>query len=122
MEQTQVGLSDVVSFHNYDPPTEFEKRIGFLQRYNRPLVCTEYMARGNGSSFLTNVPVAKTHHVALYNWGLVQGKTQTNLPWDSWQKPYVGLHQPTIWFHDVFTTEGKPYIPEETEYLKRTFR
>jgi hypothetical protein len=122
METAQVALSDVISFHNYDPPTEFEKRIGFLERYKRPLICTEYMARGNGSSFLTNVPVAKTHNVAIYNWGLVQGKTQTNLPWDSWQEPYVGTHQPTIWFHDIFTTDGKPYIAEEAEYLRRTLK
>jgi hypothetical protein len=121
MDRAQIDLSDVVSFHSYDPPTEFEKRINQLKRYNRPLICTEYMARGNGSSFITNVPIAKTHHVALYNWGLVQGKSQTHLPWDSWQNPYVGTRQPSIWFHDIFTTDGKPYIVDETNYLKRIF-
>lgn len=122
MEQTQIALSDVVSFHSYDPPSEMEKRIRFLQRYNRPLICTEYMARGNGSSFLTNVPVASKHNVALYNWGLVQGKTQTYLPWDSWQNPYAGDRKPTIWFHDVFYTDGTPYVAEETEFLGRVFK
>lgn len=122
MEQAQIALSDVVSFHNYDPPTEMEKRINLLKRYNRPLICTEYMARGNGSSFLTNVPVARAHDVAIYNWGLVQGKTQTYLPWDSWQNPYVGERKPTIWFHDVFNTDGSPYVVEETEYLTRILK
>lgn len=122
LENSQVEFSDVVSFHNYDPPSEFEKRIEWLERYKRPLICTEYMARGNGSSFLTNVPVARKHHVALYNWGLVQGKSQTNMPWDSWQHPYTGERVPTIWFHDVFLTDGKPYIKEEVEFLQRTLK
>jgi len=39
-------LSDVVSFHNYSAPQDFEKRVAWLQAYNRPIFCTEYMARG----------------------------------------------------------------------------
>ncbi len=51
IEQIQLEQSDVISFHNYDSAPEFEKRIVWLQRYNRPIICTEYMARGNGSTF-----------------------------------------------------------------------
>jgi hypothetical protein len=118
VERMQVELSDVISFHNYDSPTELEKRINWLLRYNRPMLCTEYMARGNGSSFVTSLPVLRKYNVAAYNWGLVQGKTQTHLPWDSWQRPYTD-REPTIWFHEVFRTDGKPYIPEEAAYIKR---
>jgi hypothetical protein len=118
MERTQIDLSDVVSFHNYDSPTELEKRIKFLTRYNRPLICTEYMARGNGSFFIGSLPVFKRYNVAAINWGLVQGKAQTHLPWDSWEHPYTD-REPTIWFHEVFRTDGTPYIPEEVEYIKR---
>jgi hypothetical protein len=85
------------------------------------LICTEYMARGNGSFFEGSLPIAKLHHVAMINWGLVQGKTQTNLPWDSWQKPYVD-REPSIWFHEVFRTDGQPYQPEEAEFIKRVAR
>jgi hypothetical protein len=118
MERTQIELSDVVSFHNYDSPTELERRIKWLQRYNRPLVCTEYMARGNGSFFMGSLPVFKRYNVAAINWGLVQGKTQTNLPWDSWEHPYTD-REPAIWFHEVFRTDGTPYIPEEAQYIRR---
>jgi hypothetical protein len=118
MERTQIELSDVVSFHNYDSPTELERRIRWLQRYNRPLVCTEYMARGNGSFFMGSLPVFKRYNVAAINWGLVQGKTQTNLPWDSWEHPYTD-REPAIWFHEVFRTDGTPYIPEEAQYIRR---
>jgi hypothetical protein len=118
VERMQVDLSDVITFHSYDSPTEFERRINTLKRYNRPIICTEYMARGNGSTFLTTIPVAIKHNVGVYNWGLVQGKTQTHLPWDSWQRPYTD-REPSIWFHEVFRNDGTPYIPEEVTYLKR---
>lgn len=84
-----IDLSAIVSFHNYDLPTEFERRVRWLQRNNRPLLCTEYMARGHGSTFIGSMHAAKKYDVAVYNWGLVQGKTQTPLPWDSWQQPYL---------------------------------
>jgi hypothetical protein len=118
MDRLQIEQSDVITFHNYDSPTELEKRINWLKRYNRPLICSEYMARGNGSFFMGSLPVAKVHNVGMINWGLVQGKTQTHLPWDSWQRPYTD-REPSIWFHEVFRTDGTPYIPEEVEFIKR---
>jgi hypothetical protein len=118
MDRLQIELSDVITFHNYDSPTELEKRINWLKRYNRPMICTEYMARGNGSFFMGGLLVGKVHNVGMINWGLVQGKTQTHLPWDSWQSPYVG-REPSIWFHEVFRTDGRPYIPEEVDFIKR---
>lgn len=121
MDRLQINLSDVITFHNYDSPTELEKRINWLKRYNRPLICTEYMARGNGSFFMGSLLVGKVHNVGMINWGLVQGKTQTHLPWDSWQRPYVN-REPSVWFHEVFRTDGTPYIPEEVAFIKRMTR
>jgi hypothetical protein len=115
----QVALSDVVSFHNYDGPEELEKRIGWLTRYKRPLLCTEYMARGNGSTFANALPVLQKHGIAAINWGLVQGKTQTHLPWDSWKQPYVGGREPSVWFHEVFKSDGTPYRADEVDLIKR---
>jgi hypothetical protein len=117
MERTQLDLSDVISFHNYDAPEEFEKRIKWLVHYNRPILCTEYMARGNKSTFEGSLPVAKRYNVAAINWGLVAGKTQTFLPWDSWEHPYTD-REPAIWFHEVFRTDGTPYKPEEVVLIK----
>ncbi len=118
MDRLQIENSDVITFHNYDSPTELEKRIVWLKRYNRPMICTEYMARGNGSFFFGGLMVGKVHNVGMINWGLVQGKTQTNLPWDSWEHPYVD-REPSIWFHEVFRNDGTPYIREEVEFIKR---
>jgi hypothetical protein len=114
----QIETSDVISFHSYDKPEVFEKRILSLQQYHRPLICTEYMARGNGSTFQGSLPIAKKYNVGAINWGLVAGKTQTYLPWDSWEHPYTD-REPSVWFHEIFRTDGKPYSAEETELIKQ---
>jgi hypothetical protein len=117
MERLQLDHSDVISFHNYDNGAEFEKRIIWLQRYRRPILCTEYMARGNGSTFEGSLPVARKHKVAAMNWGFVAGKTQTHLPWDSWKKPYVN-REPAVWFHEIFRQDGTPYKQEEVNLIR----
>jgi len=113
----QLAESDVISFHNYDWPEKFEARILELKPLGRPILCTEYMARGNGSTFDGSLPVAKRYNVGAINWGLVAGKTQTYLPWDSWQRPYV-LIQPTIWFHEVFKQDDTPYRQREVDLIR----
>ncbi len=117
IERLQVGLSDVISFHNYNTGDKLERRIRHLQRYGRPLLCTEYMARGAGSTFEGSLPVLKKHRVAAYNWGFVVGRSQTHLPWDSWQRPY--FTEPQLWFHEIFHADGTPYRPEETKLIAR---
>lgn len=109
--------SDVISFHNYKTPDDFERRVKDLQQYKRPLLCTEFMARGSNSTFQGVLPIARKYKVAAINWGLVAGRTQTYLPWDSWRKPYVG-REPSIWFHEVFRTDGTPYRVEEVDLLR----
>lgn len=117
MDKMQIELSDIISFHNYDDAAQFEKRVKWLERYKRPLLCTEYMARGNKSTFQGSLPVAKQYRVAAYNWGFVAGKTQTFLPWDSWQKPYTD-REPAIWFHEIFKQDGTPYRQEEVDLIR----
>jgi hypothetical protein len=119
MGRLQIEQSDVISFHNYAWPEEFERRVHELEQFHRPLMCTEYMARGAGSTFDTVLPIAKKEHVAAINWGLVKGRSQTYLPWDSWQRPYVTV-SPTVWFHDVFYEDGRPYRTREAELIRET--
>jgi len=116
IEKLQIENSDIISFHHYEEPADFEKRLTELQRYNRPLLCTEYMARHNGSTFEGFLPIAKENQVAMFNWGFVDGKTQTKYPWDSWTKTYTA--EPELWFHDILRTDGTPYIAEEVELIK----
>jgi hypothetical protein len=117
VQKIQLENSDIISFHSYGKPEEFEKRVQWLQAYHRPIFCTEYMARSNGSTFQGILPIAKKYNVAAFNWGLVQGKTQTYLPWDSWQHPYTD-REPAMWFHDIFRPNGAPYSQEEADFIR----
>lgn len=119
LARLQLEQSDVISFHSYETPDVLERRIQTLQRLRRPLLCTEYMARGNGSTFEGSLPVLKKYRVAAINWGLVEGKAQTHLPWDSWKAPYVGGREPAVWFHEVFRRDGTPYRPEEAALIRK---
>ncbi|MBV8553500.1 MAG: 1,4-beta-xylanase [Acidobacteriaceae bacterium] len=118
MAKEQLSLSDITSFHNYDPPAKFEAEVKWLETYGRPIICTEYMARPLGSTFQNILPIAKQFKTGAINWGFVAGKSQTYLPWDSWQKPYVD-RQPAVWFHDIFHSDGKPYRPAEVEFIRQ---
>jgi len=115
----QFEQSDVLSFHNYSQPSVFEKQVRELQKYHPPVMCTEYMARPRKSTFEGILPIAKSDEVGAINWGLVAGRTQTNLPWDSWRKPYVHGRQPKVWFHEIFQTDGKPYRQEEADFIRK---
>jgi hypothetical protein len=110
-------LSDVISFHDYGPPESMTGRIVQLEGLGRPLICTEYMARGNGSTFESILPLLKEKRVAAYCWGLVDGKSQTKYPWSTWQMPL--LEEPDPWHHDIFHPDGRPYREDETALIKR---
>ncbi|HEY0759815.1 MAG TPA: 1,4-beta-xylanase [Acidisarcina sp.] len=113
----QLAESDVISFHDYGWPEVFEAHVKELQLQRRPILCTEYMARGAGSTFDGSLPIAKRYNVGAINWGLVAGKTQTYFPWDSWERPYV-LSQPTVWFHEVFRQDDTPYRQHEVDLIR----
>jgi len=117
IQRLQVERSDIVSFHNYDPADEFARRVGWLQAFDRPILCTEYLARPRGSTFAAIVPVAAATRVGLFSWGLVRGDTQTHLPWDSWDRPYVD-RPAGMWFHDILDPDGTPYDAAEPGLLR----
>ena len=120
MASFQLQNSDVITFHSYEPPDEMKRRITSLRRYNRPIVCTEYMARPRGSTFAAILPLLKAEGVGAYNWGFVNGKSQTIYPWDSWEKTYTG--EPAVWFHDIFRKDGGPYDPKEVMLIRQLTR
>ena len=118
LQQIQVRESDIITFHNYTWPEYFRRQVTWLKKYNRPVICTEYMARSVGSTFDTVLPIAKQERVGAINWGFVVGKTQTNLPWDSWKRPYV-VDQPPVWFHEVLLPDGTPYRQAEVDLIRQ---
>lgn len=117
LQQAQTSLSDVISFHNYGDASDFSQRIAWLQVFGRPLLCTEFMARPAGSTFEAILPVARANRIGAFCWGLVRGKTQTHLPWQSWENSNLGGLKDK-WFHDIFEIGGKAHDPAEVEFLR----
>ncbi|GAB1483160.1 cellulase family glycosylhydrolase [Treponema sp.] len=118
--------SDIVSFHNYRPAAELSRQIDALSAENQPLLCTEYMARTAGSTFASCLPVFKDRHIGCFNWGLVNGRTQTIYTWtdggykkgDGKQKPA----QPELWYHDMLNADGSPFDEEELRLFVKLVR
>jgi len=111
-----VENADIISFHVYDNLEKTAERVGSIQPYGRPLLCTEYMARTSGSTFKDILPYFKRAKVAAYNWGFVAGKTQTQYPWSSWRKQFTA--EPKVWHHDILRPDGTPFSPDETKLIK----
>jgi hypothetical protein len=111
ISEIQLSNADVITFHSYADPAGFESRVAELAPQGRPIICTEYMARPQGSTVESILPIAKRRNVGAFNWGLVAGKTQTYFPWDSWDHPYAA--PPKAWFHDLLQPDGRPYRDSE---------
>lgn len=112
--------SDVISFHTYGNIEDAKAVVEALKRFNRPMFCTEYMARPK-STFDPILGFFKDSKVAAYNWGFVAGKTNTIYPWDSWKKQYTEETLPP-WFHDVLKPDGTPYDKAEADYIKSVLK
>lgn len=108
--------SDVITYHNYSDLEYFKKITEPLKRYKRPIICTEYMARGMNSLFATHLPYMAENNIGAIMWGFVSGRSQTIYPWDSWDKKYT--NEPELWFHDIFRQDGTPYRQDEVDLIK----
>ena len=111
-----ISNSDVISFHTYGNIEEMKLRIDQLEKYDRPILCTEYLARGQGSTFQAILPLLKEKNVSAINWGFVAGKTNTVFPWSSWEKEFDSL--PKVWHHDIYMPDKTPYDQNEIDLIK----
>ncbi|MEM1327655.1 MAG: 1,4-beta-xylanase [Bacteroidota bacterium] len=117
LESYMATASDVTSFHAYDGDMDAVRRkITELKKYDRPILCTEYVARGGGNTFEAVLPILKENKIAAFNWGFVAGKTNTIYPWKSWRETFTA--EPDVWHHDILRADGTPYSEEEVMFLK----
>ena len=116
IDRFAISNSDVISFHAYGDLEETLKKIEDLEQFNRPLLCTEYLARGEQNTFQIMLPLFKEKEIAAVNWGFVAGKTNTAFPWSSWQVEFDSL--PKIWHHDIYLPDKTPYDEKEIAFLK----
>ena len=127
--------SDVITFHCYD--SALLENILVQERNNhsgRPVICTEYMARELGTTFQYSLPIFRKYRTGCYNWGLVAGKTQTHWNWRSIKNleslksqadfltPGDPIPEPSLWFHDIFRTDGTPFDQREIDFIKAIMR
>jgi hypothetical protein len=113
-EETCLELSDIITFHCYKDVEATGTRIDALRAKGRPVINTEWMARTFECTIGTHLPLYKELGVGCYQWGMVQGKTQTHFPWGS----PVGAPEPELWFHDALRRDGTPYDPEEMALVR----
>jgi len=106
--------SDVITFHNYGDQQNLLNQINELKQYKRPIINTEWMNRPAHSTIADNLAVFYQEHVGCMLWGLVNGKTQTDLPWG--HRP--GDPAPKVWQHDLYKPDFTPYDQKEIDLLK----
>ncbi|MBN1846213.1 MAG: cellulase family glycosylhydrolase [Sedimentisphaerales bacterium] len=109
-----IRYSDIITFHNYENAETLLSHIQSLQQYHRPLICTEWLNRPRGSRVCSHLPVFLAHDVGCLHWGLVNGKTQTHLPWG--HRP--GDPEPTVWQHDLYHSDFRPYDKAELDLFR----
>ena len=117
IDKFAISNSDVISFHAYGDINETRKKIEDLEKYNRPLLCTEYLARSEENTFQNILPLFKEKNVAAINWGFVSGKTNTAFPWSSWDEEFDSL--PRVWHHDIYLPDKTPFDQEEITFFKK---
>lgn len=111
----QLNNSDIISYHNYSEVNNHQAQIDSLKTFGRPIVCTEYMARRNNSTFQSILPMLKENNVSAINWGFVSGKTNTIF---AWSDPRPDEAEPELWFHDIYRQDKTPFDEAEIAVIK----
>jgi hypothetical protein len=111
-----LAWSDVISFHHYLGLEPLRAFVAELRRAGRPLLCTEWLARGLGSLPETHLPYFRGERIGCFHWGLVNGRTQTHLPWPGLPR------RDGLWHHDLFHLDGAPYDAAEIALFRTELR
>ena len=114
LNRTMLARSDVISFHSYSRRDRLQRTIDHLEAYDRPLLCTEWLARSIGST-VDLLEVFGQRRVDAWCWGLVDGRTQTRFPWTSWLRRSP---DDAPWFHELLHADGSPYDDAEVALLR----
>lgn len=116
-DQRALELSDIISFHAYLPFAQMQEALQLLRNYERPMICSEWLGRHAGSLLQEQLPLFHREAIGCYQWGLVEGKTQTYLPW-----PLLTRGGPSVtdnWFHDILRHDGSAYDKEEVALVHK---
>ena len=116
LNRFQLASSDVLTFHHYLGAASLDKQINSLKRrFERPVICTEWMARPMGSRVESHLPIFKDTQVGCFCWGLVAGRTQTIHAW----RDQPGTPAPELWHHDLLHPDGSAFSQAEVDMFRR---
>jgi hypothetical protein len=111
--------SDIVTFHAYWNRRRVTRFIDYLEVLDRPIICTEWMARQIDSRISDQLALFRDRGVGCFQWGLVKGRTQTWLPWpDDLVRAHGGRVDRSVWFHDLLHEDGRPYDANEVDTIR----
>lgn len=119
IDRSALLYSDIVTFHAYWGGDRVAQFIDYLEVLDRPILCTEWMARAVGSRINDQLRLFHDRNVGCFQWGLVKGRTQTWLPWpDDLVRAHGGVVDRSLWFHDLLHEDGTPYDRREVEIIR----
>jgi hypothetical protein len=113
------GMSDVHNFHLYDLSHNrmraLDDMVLLLKEIgDRPIVCTEAVARSRGGTFARSLTAFSKYHIHFYNWGLYTADSNWDVAWElSSFEPY----EP--WFHDLLHPDGTPYESRDLDWIRK---
>lgn len=114
MAARKLERSDLITFQSFDNVESIEARLQLLQRYHRPIICSDWLMRQAGNDFKKVLPLFSVYRVGWFNQGLVSGKTHRRIQ----EARYRTEKDPTVWQQDVLHKDGTPYDPEEVELIQ----
>lgn len=114
MSARKLERSDLVTFHSFENREMVDARLHLLQRYNRPIVLSDWLMRQRDNTFEEILPVLAHRGAGWFSHGLVQGRTQTWIQEDD----YRDEDAPDVWQHDLLYPDGKPYHDREVELIR----
>ena len=119
IDRSALKHSDILTFHAYLNCERVAQFIDYLSVLDRPIICTEWMARPMDSRISDQLALLHERNIGGFQWGLVKGRTQTWLPWpDDLVRAHGGNPDRNIWFHDLLHEDGQPYDRREIEIIR----
>ncbi|MDR1718867.1 MAG: hypothetical protein LBR67_01925 [Dysgonamonadaceae bacterium] len=111
------AMMDIHNFHFYDcgqRQKDLEPMINYLRQISdRPLACTEVIARTKGSSFPRSLSAFSKYHIHFFSWGLYMNDRNWTVTWGN--STYEPFDPP---FHDLLHPDGEPYDRRDLDWIR----
>ena len=111
-------MADIHNFHQYDccknQMGSAEAMIACLKQIaDRPIVCTECLARPTGDTLGVVLPFFSKHGIHWFNWGLYTSDSNWTV---TWKRSTFDSNEP--WFHDILHPDGTPYDWRDLDLIR----